>query len=250
MKILLIDFETQGLDHLNDPPTEVGAVLYDTETDTFEEYEKLIYDKSYKPQPKEIVEITGITDEDLQKNGVHPMEVFLHVLDLYRRADCIVAYSLPFDKLVFERAVVKLGLNFEAREWVDALHDVPYPAKFRCRKLSHLALDHRIPMDGYSTHRALDDVLIMLELIRKYFPFENILENKRKPSVVIRAVVPHPKADGGRGKDAAKAAGFRWQDPGDPTGRVFELCWVKIVKEDQIDAERARLPDYPIIILK
>lgn len=234
--ILGLDFETQGLDQFNTRATEVGAVLLNTKTGEKESYSALMWSEDYLQQTPEVVELTGLTDTMLQKDGRDPIDVWAELVPIVEKADIVFAYKVNFDRVVFEKHCERFGIPIPKKEWICALSEVPYPKKYTCRKLSHLALDHGIKMDGRSLHRAVEDVELMLDLLALY-PLDEVLAYAREPWVYLQAVIAKPWEDGGKGKDAAKAAGFSWQQvPGDD--RVFNQLWIKRVKARQVEAER------------
>jgi DNA polymerase-3 subunit epsilon len=155
-----------------------------------------------------------------------------------------VAHNAPFDRgfLLAEldrhqiAAPVLRGLP-----WIDTLHDIPFATQPDSKKLKYLASDHGF-INPFA-HRAVFDVLTMLRVLSEY-DLSTVVGRAQTPDIIIRAVVPHPKRDGGLGKDKAKLAGFRWQDV---DGKQYPLMWVKKIKESELGVEQAKLPDYQVI---
>lgn len=121
------------------------------------------------------------------------------------------------------------------------MRDIPWPSQPDSTKLKYVASDHGL-INPFS-HRAIFDVLTMLKVLSCY-DLAEVLKHKNKPDIIIRAVVPHPKNDGGVGKDKAKLAGFRWQDV---DGKQYPMMWVKKIKEEQLEAEQKKLDGYQIV---
>lgn len=236
MRILSIDCEATGNDPKKDLITEVAAVLWEDSPEfvEIERYSALVYEPSYPRQTPEIVEITGITDEILKSEGVAPEKALLKIIDMIEKSDYPMAHNAEFDRTIIRANCLKRGFDIPSKPWICTYVDIPYHEKYKCKKLAHLALDHGVKMDGRYLHRAMADVDLMMELVRNNYPIEGILLYKNTPDMIIQAAVPKPWDDGGAGKDAAKALGYRWQDIG---GKVFPQMWVKKIKAPELDKE-------------
>lgn len=239
MIICSIDCEATGNDPKKDKITDIAAVLWeDNPFKEIERYNTLVYSKDYPKQTDEIIAITGITDEMLQKDGVNPNVALKHIAHMLGKADYSMAHNTQFDRELLRSNCLMLGFDIPQNPWICTYVDVPYPDKYKCKKLAHLALDHGVKMDGRVLHRAMADVELMMDLIRENYPIEGIVLYKNTPDLIIRAVVPKPWDDGGAGKDAAKAAGYRWQEVG---GKVFTNMWVKKIKSPELDKEKSKV---------
>lgn len=236
MRIAAIDFETQGVDPKLDRPTEVAVCVFNTEDPVYaEDYSFLIWDKMYPPQSPEIVEITKITDEMLQTYGISPEEVVADLFALVagENIDAFVAHNAEFDRAVFNHLLVTTQADSQtvallhSVPWICTWKDVEHPARQKCFKLSHLALDYGVAVDPSKLHRALDDVKLMVEMLGVIKPdWTKLLARSQEPAITVRALVPKPfgpQGDGGKGKDAARAAGFQW------SGNM----WTKTIKESE-----------------
>lgn len=259
-KLLGFDLESQGLDIETVNITEVGAILIQayepgeipnwkeagpnkTSVHTVvKQFEQLIWEPGYPPQTKDIIELTGITDEALKSNGVTPKEGIPKVFPLMEEADYIIAHNAPFDKGLLYAVAKRNGLTVPEKPWVCTRTQVPYPERYTCRKLSHMALDHGIKMDNRELHRATSDVQLMLEVLANY-SFEQILAFIAEPEVILRIIIPGPwvgkGGDGGVGKAEAAKLGYGWEKPRgyEYQGKIFEKCWVKKVKISKRDEE-------------
>ena len=241
-KLLGVDFETQHADAETCNVTEVGAILSTERFTPIEgkEVSKLCFEGMYPPQSEEVAELTGITDEMLRTTGWLPQLVFEKLLfPLVEEADYVLAYNKSFDETVYYATSQRLGLNPPRKPWICAMSEVDYPKKFRCRQLSHLAFDHRIPFDPHGLHRALDDVRLMLQVCAVY-GFENILAYVNEPWVYLQAIFPAPfgatQTAGLVGKAKAQKLGYGWERVrGDP--REFPKSWVRRVKSRSVEQE-------------
>src|SRR5882724_945612 len=101
LKVLGFDFETQGTDHTQTNPTEIGAVLCEVDqgelVDSWKvvkEENHLLWQPGYPPQSEEIIALTGITDEMLKRDGYAPKAVFLEkIFPLIEQADVLMAHN-------------------------------------------------------------------------------------------------------------------------------------------------------------
>lgn len=250
-KLCGIDFEAQGKDPLTTMPTEVGAILvqYSEEggVPKLEEIARtgsLLYaeDCGYEPQTAHVEEITGITDAELKQFGLHPKGFIpAHVFPLMEKADYILAHNKRYDERLFKSFCERSGLTPPGKPWICTYQDIPYAEKYRCKQLSHLALDHKIKMDHRELHRATGDVELMLELVSLY-KFSNILKYANTPWVFVRVEVPPPWTDKGVGSDLAKASGYGWQRAKGTEEPFFEKMWVKRIKLDKLEEELKSMP--------
>lgn len=237
MILLGIDFETDSVQASTCRPREIGVQTYCTETrKRGKAFSTMIWEKTFPPLTAEIEELTGITDAE-NKTGCS-VEIMLTMLaPILKEVDILCAYNAVYDRTVMKRCYTHAGMEMPDLPWICAYSDWPYPKRMRCGQLSHRALDHGIKMDGRKLHRALADVTLMWDILDRYDP-KVVLEYWGTPWVYAVAEVPKPWTDQGRGRDAAKAAGFGWEAaPGDD--RKFPLKWVKRLKNNE------PVPSYP-----
>lgn len=218
MLVLGIDLETSGLDSVKDQIIEIGAVLWDTDTQSPKKvFNELIYFDNLN-LPNEVQNITGIKPEDLKKYGI-PLNDALKILsDLMNQAEYLVGHNaVSFDAEFLNQALAMYHMPKLKKPWIDTLTDVPYPQEIKTRKLSYLAAEHGF-INPFA-HRALFDVLTTLKLLAKY-SIEEIVALQKSPLV---KVVAHVSFDE---RDKARRIGFRW----DPNQRQ----WYSEVKEAMI----------------
>ena len=255
MRLLGIDFETTGLDVQKVRITEIGCVLWDSMTHRpLVMSGGFVYDPSmeelFTPETVAMMDrVSGITPDLLREFG-KPMAKWIEELNGFigaHKVDYFVAHNgNQYDKPLLAAEIKRHGANapfLMDTKWLDTKTDIPWPTPPDSNKLKHLALDAGF-INPFA-HRAITDVMTMMMVLSKQ-DIDAVVAHSKKPSIVIRAVVPHPKQDKGVGKDKAKAAGFRWQEV---DYKVYDLCWVKKIKEDQLEAERAKLPDYQVVII-
>jgi DNA polymerase-3 subunit epsilon len=258
-KLLGFDLESQGKETETTLPTEVGAILVDYDesngTPTMVEVGRagsLLFalGLGYQPQTPEIVELTGITDDELHRDGVDPVAYFRDVIfPLMEKADFILAHNKKFDERLFKSLCKRWGLTPPEKVWICSYLDIPYPKKYTCKKLAHLALDHGIKMDHRELHRATADVELQLELVVLY-SFSAILKYYNTPWIFLRVWVPGPwqgnGGDGGIGVGLAKEKGYSYQTARGTDEPFFEKAWVKRIKADRLEEELTLLPGYRV----
>lgn len=242
MKILVLDFETTGPDPLTCRPIEVAHIVYDTQTrERSSAFSSLIWRPQDEPISAEIEELTGITQEALEtEDSVSPGQLQAAINHSLGNADILCAYNSDFDRVVLEKMYESLGLSkpFRNKNWFCAMADLPWPEKLmRCRKLQHRALDLGLPMDTRVKHRAMADVITVCDIFDLY-DMEEVLAYHAIPWQYVAATIPKPWTDGGKGRDAAKEAGFGWEGaPGD--SKKIPGKWVRRFKEG------SDIPEFP-----
>lgn len=216
MKILGIDFETTGLEPEKCRVIEVGAVLWDTDSSKpLAVFSELVLPEDLTELDPVITKITGIQTDDLEKYGAEPKKVFQKLNFYLGHCDYVVAHNSSFDKSFYESEIVKTGLDLVNKTWIDTMFDVPYPEEVSTRKLNHLAADHGF-VNPWS-HRALFDVMTMLQVLSKY-NFEDVVERSKSPVVTV---ISHVSFDE---KDKAKQMGFRWDPKNKKWFKEYKHC--------------------------
>lgn len=170
--ILLFDTETTGLTLHPDAEVrkqprciEFGGVLMNRHTGAVEEEISILINPGVPLEPV-ITKITGLTDADL-KDAPSFAEALPQLRRVFGAARCVMAHNLPFDKAIIRGELARLDcLNF------------PWPAQGICTvglykdawgrnpKLTEL-YEHVMGAPLAQTHRALDDVRAMVEIVQK-----------------------------------------------------------------------------------
>lgn len=171
MNIIVFDTETTGLTLHPDAPVtkqprmiEFGAVLLGAGGRVEEEASILI--NPGEPLTPEITKITGLTDADL-RDAPPFITVLPQLRRLFESADCVMAHNLPFDKAIVRGELARANVT-----------DLWWPPRELCTVGLYRSLWGRNPrlVELYAavmgrplaqTHRALDDVKALVEIIQK-----------------------------------------------------------------------------------
>lgn len=169
--IAVFDTETTGLTLHPDAPLakqpkiiEFGGVLLDPATGVVVEELSLMVNPQEVITP-EITKITGITNEDVADattfEGVLPQ-----LKAFFSKASAVTAHNLPFDKAMMTNELARVGCS-----------DFPWPKCEFCTvglykeewgrnpKLTEL-YEHIMGEKLAQTHRALDDVMALVRIIK------------------------------------------------------------------------------------
>jgi DNA polymerase-3 subunit epsilon len=245
VRLLGIDIETTGLDFETDYITEIGWVLVDTShakpllVESHMVWDKAFYE--WDEMPEIIVELTGITKAMLAEFGQPFLEVMQRLqstIKLYN-VEYIVAHNgLGFDKPFIQAMLKRHGKDPSMQTpWLDTKEDVPYPKKMRQRNLTNLAAEHGF-LNPFP-HAAVFDVMAMLKVLGHY-DIEEVLEYRNAPWVIVRAMVDYNR------REEAKSRGYGWQEAG---GKKFDKCWVKRIKEAELEKEQSEAP-FKVVVIK
>lgn len=240
-KVFILDFEATGVDPMDARTLEVAIYSYGIETKQAHPiYCSVVYSSEYPVVSKEVLDLTGISNEELEK-GVHPKEVFEKLCSLFQpmpgdRGTVIVAHNgNTYDRILFEQECRRYGITPPELVWVDTMRDLPYDA--HCRKLSHMTLDHGFIVDPSTLHRASADVELVAKILSKY-DFKELFKRATAKKVIVKAVVSYDE------REKAKAKGFHW---GQIQGEA-KKGWIKEVIESELSKEKLGW-DFPISLV-
>lgn len=242
--ILLIDFESTGLDPKTARITEIGAMVVDHEFNEPEScMSQLVWESGYPALTPENIAVTGITQEMLDKDGIS-LDRACHILGNMTRGNDItgvIAYNRKYDETLFKAELLRSGLSLDPEmnrlaqlPWLCAMEDIESNYKFKSWKQMHVALEYGITVNPKLLHRAINDVELMRQILKESGTTpEAMWAWQSSPWMYVAAKVNAPWTDGGKTSNEAKALGFRWQTTGDD--RVFEKTWVKKIKPKQYE---------------
>lgn len=221
-----LDVETTGLSPDADVITEVGVVLWDWELKT----PVLFYNSFVKTGriiSPELIKLTGITTEMCDAHGKEEEDILLDVDKLLVKADYLCAHNAPFDKSFLSALYARNGKKLKDIPTIDTTVDVPFPENITARKLTHLAAEHGF-VNPFA-HRAVTDVLTMLQILGKY-DLDQIIASATTPNILVKASTTYEQ------RALPKALGFRWN--------ADKNAWVKSIKvnmfmQEQLKCEKA-----------
>lgn len=169
---IVIDIETNGLDPLQDDIIEIAAVR--VEPDNYEEFCCFISNK--RKLPDEIVELTGITDQILAKEGLDISKALDEFVNFIGDLP-IVGYNLLFDIDFINSNLRNINKDTIKNRKIDLMGLVKKEKMFlESYKLEDILLAYGI--DESVPHRALEDARLTHALSTKVNGFERQLNRK------------------------------------------------------------------------
>ena len=158
----VLDIETTGLSPARDAIIEIAAVRSEMHDGVRRERVLNEYVRPSGNIPKQIRELTGITNEMVA--GADTIDRVLPRVAVFVGDAPIVAHNAHFDRRFVEHNARLLGMTFTGNEWVCTMRmaqRVPLGGPYR---LAALAEALEVPVQG--SHRALDDCRATIEVYR------------------------------------------------------------------------------------
>lgn len=165
--VIVLDTETSGLSPENNQIIELSAVKLKPGASPvyFDYFIKLPAGERLSP---EIVNLTGITDEILEKEGISPKEACDKFASLFSEEKIlIVAYNAQFDMnfLFYFLAKHQKADLLKKINMLDALTVYkdrrPYP-----HKLENAIMEYGLSGTVVNSHRAIDDTIATVEVLK------------------------------------------------------------------------------------
>lgn len=167
--IVVFDTETTGLTLHPDAPLakqpkiiELGAALLNRKGEVVETLSQLVHPG--EEITDEITKITGITNEAL-KDAPGFERCLPQLRHIFEQAFAVFAHNLPFDKAMLTndlRRVTSVAFPWPKQEYCTVgLHRDQWGRNPRLIELYEWAMGKPLPQ----THRALDDVMALVEVI-------------------------------------------------------------------------------------
>ena len=173
-RLVIFDTETTGLRYRNDQIIEFAAVVIEKNKGIVKEFDKLIQLDPGTRIPDQIVELTGITNEQVAAEGISKVHLRAHLHDILGdpRPTLLLAYNAHFD-LCFTYWLLqqdRLVFLLRDKDKIDLLtvfkdrHSYPH-------KLKNAIEAYNLQDKVQNSHRAIDDVLatvaVMEEMVKE-----------------------------------------------------------------------------------
>lgn len=226
MKILGLDVETTGLDVTKDRIIEVGAVLWETNTQTPVLVDSFYVNPELAEWNKATEAINGISEETVITHGVSPISGLSRLSLGIQYCEYIVAHNgAAFDKLFVDTECLRYDFPPFPRPWLDTQNDIEYPESITTRKLIYLAAEHGF-LNPFA-HRAVFDVLTMFKILACY-DIEQVIAYSQIPTIKVQSLQKF------NDNELAKARSFRWDGE--------KKIWWRTLKQDKLEALQAEAP--------
>lgn len=225
--ILVYDTETTGLDTDNDEIFELAWAVLDGKTLTPIHMQSAFVSTS-KPLPEEIIELTKMKQEWLDKHS-HPAKdvigKFCRDIASYE-VEYIAGHNIiEYDNKILRANAIRAGISgvseaFAKKNFIDTMTDLPYV--YPTKKLSYLAAE--LGFVNPFPHRALFDVLTTAKIMQ-YFNIEEILKLAKSPTIEVRALVSYDN------RALASKRKYQWN--------AEKKIWTKKIKECHLQQEQS-----------
>ncbi len=189
-----VDLEFSGPNLDKDRVIEIGAVLWDSEYgQPVKQMSELILENGKPPISQEVFELTGISDELLERWGAKGEaieKVLSNLKVMMEQADYIVAHNgTNYDKPMIGAMFNRYGIAMPNTLWIDTYKDVEFPSRIRSK--SQAMLEHSHGFINPFPHRALTDVLSLLKIISNY-DLDRMVKLAKSPILTLQAVLNPP----------------------------------------------------------
>lgn len=151
-QFIVLDLETTGLDPLRDEIIEFGAMRISLDSIKYDTFQTLV--KPERRVPKKITEITAITQEMVDMQGIELREALIQFIEFIGELP-IVTFNAEFDMGFVYSAARKYGLSVNNRYTCALKRARRAWPNLPSYKLSYLAEMAKLSND--ETHRALGD---------------------------------------------------------------------------------------------
>ena len=170
-RLVLFDTETTGLAYSRDEVIEFAAVVVEKRDGiptVIEEYDQLISLSPGGFVPAKIEQLTGITNQDLRERGIPKTRVCCDIARMIAGNTLLLAYNAHFDLSFLFYMLLRDGdpAVLKGKDKLDLLTVYKdrrsYPHKL-CNAIDAYGLTGKV----VNSHRAVDDVLATLEVMKE-----------------------------------------------------------------------------------
>ena len=170
-RLVIFDTETTGLFFNRDEIIEFAAIVVERQNGQVtvtREYDELVTLTPGNRVPPKIVELTGITDEDIRQRGIPKARLCADIADMMGGNTLLLAYNAHFDLSFLYYLLLRHGdpMILKGKDKLDLLTVYKdrraYPHKL-CSAIDAYGLSGQV----VNSHRAVDDVLATLAVMEK-----------------------------------------------------------------------------------
>jgi len=170
-RLVLFDTETTGLQYSRDEIIEFAAIVVELRggvPTVIREYDELVKLSPGSFVPPQIQALTGITDQDLRERGLSKTRVCRDIAELVAGNTLLLAYNAQFDLCFLFYMLLRDGdpTILKGKDKLDLLTVYKdrrsYPHKL-CNAIEAYGLTGKV----VNSHRAVDDVLATLEVMKE-----------------------------------------------------------------------------------
>ena len=165
-RLVLFDTETTGLDFARDEIIEFAAIVVEPQG-VVQEYDELITLSPGNSVPDFITNLTGISNEDLLQRGLSKTRVCRDIAQMIQDNTLLLAYNAHFDLSFLYYMLLRDGdpMILKGKDKLDLLTVYKdrrvFPHKL-CNAIDAYGLTGKVA----NSHRAVDDVLATLEVMK------------------------------------------------------------------------------------
>ncbi len=168
-KLFLFDTETTGLSFSRDEIIEFAAIVVENRdgvATVTREYDELVTLTPGNTVPDKIVELTGITNEDIAQRGIPKAQLCANIAQMIGGNTLLLAYNAHFDLSFLYYLLLRQSdpMILRGKDKLDLLTVYKdrraYPHKL-CSAIEAYGLSGKV----VNSHRAVDDVLATLEVM-------------------------------------------------------------------------------------
>ena len=169
-RLVLFDTETTGLFFSRDEIIEFAAIVVerrDGEAVVVREYDELVILAPGNSVPEKITQLTGISNQDIRERGLPKTRVCRDIGEMLTGNTLLLAYNAHFDLSFLYYMLLRDGdpMILKGKDKLDLLTVYKdrrsYPHKL-CNAIDAYGLSGKV----VNSHRAVDDVLATLEVMR------------------------------------------------------------------------------------
>ncbi len=169
-RLVLFDTETTGLQYNRDEIIEFSAIVVERPNGVVtvvQEYDELIRLTPGNSIPPKITELTGISDLDLLQRGISKEQVSRDIARMFAGNTLLLAYNAHFDLSFLYYFLLRSGdpTILRGKDKLDLLTVYKDRRRFPHR-LSNAIEAYGLSGKVVNSHRAVDDVLATLEVMK------------------------------------------------------------------------------------